>query len=697
MQRFLSLLLFITISIWSYGQARMPIHTSIGIGSASTSPIRFVAKVNTDFDPNSVARVGGVIGSTVGDVMTLELTASQARELKNTTGLLYLQRAHSITPNLKRVNTDLRADSVTSGTGLTAAYTGKNVIIGVTDWGFDYTHPMFYDTALQKTRIVAAWDQFKKSGPAPAGYTYGTVYQGESELLAAQSDTANIYQRSYHGTHVAGIAGGGGAGTEHRGVAFESEFIFATFLVDEASVIDAFVWMRDEAEKRNKRLVINMSWGLYNLGPLDGSSLVSQAIDQLSSEGVVFVTSGGNNGDVDFHIKKTFNQDTVRSHIGFWRGTNPNLYGQRITTWGEESQDFELGIEVYDAAKNRLVSSPLYYTSGIYFKDTFLTVASDTIYYIVEVEKNHPLNNKPTISLRVKNDHQSLHTALVSTAKSGTVHYYNVTELTIGVGNWGMPLTAWKLGWIAGDNKYGLGEPASTRSVITVAAHQSEIRIDGAVRGGGFIADFSSIGPTIDERMKPDISAPGVSVMSSVSSFTDAVFSIDESVMFEGKIYPFSRSSGTSMSSPATAGVVALMLEANPFLQATDVKEVLQSTARQDARTGSIPSEGSTQWGMGKVDAYAAVKLSEQKALGVSEVYKEHQEGVAFPNPAQNILYLKSNVLLEVNIYSMDGLLLLTGEISDKLGLDMSELPFGVYILKCIDLTIAPQRVVIQR
>lgn len=50
--------------------------------------------------------------------------------------------------------------------------------------------------------------------------------------------------------------------------------------------------------------MINMSWGLYNLGPLDGTSLVSRAIGSLSDEGVIFVTSGGNNGDVNFHMKK---------------------------------------------------------------------------------------------------------------------------------------------------------------------------------------------------------------------------------------------------------------------------------------------------------------------------------------------------------------------------------------------------------
>ena len=77
-------------------------------------------------------------------------------------------------------------------------------------------------------------------------------------------------------------------------------------------MIDAFVWMKNIADQDQKRLVVNMSWGLYLMGTLDGTSLVSQAIDQLSDEGVVFVTSGGNNGNVNFHIRKNFSGDVLR-------------------------------------------------------------------------------------------------------------------------------------------------------------------------------------------------------------------------------------------------------------------------------------------------------------------------------------------------------------------------------------------------
>lgn len=79
---------------------------------------------------------------------------------------------------LNKAIPDGRVDSVWQAINLDQAFTGKGVIIGVTDWGFDYTHPVFYDTNMVNYRVLRAWDQFKQNGPAPAGFNYGTEYVG---------------------------------------------------------------------------------------------------------------------------------------------------------------------------------------------------------------------------------------------------------------------------------------------------------------------------------------------------------------------------------------------------------------------------------------------------------------------------------------------------------------------------------------
>lgn len=100
------------------------------------------------------------------------------------------------------------------------------------------------------------------------------------------------------------------------------------------------------------------------------------------------------------------------------------------------------------------------------------------------------------------------------------------------------------------------------------------------------IASFSSRGPSDCDgtSIKPEVSAPGVSVYSS---------------------YPgggYVRMSGTSMAGPHVAGVVALMRQANPNADVTTIKNALMSTARD---LGSAGEDNSYGWGV--IDAYAAV------------------------------------------------------------------------------------------
>jgi subtilisin family serine protease len=642
-----------------------------------------IALVNDCFDAQSLQNKSIKIGSRVGNIITLRSPTDQSELLKNHPGIVYVKKASKISPNLARVTSDLRADSVYKQHGLMQGYSGKDVIIGITDWGFDYTHPMFYDTSLEHTRILAAWDQFKTSGPHPDGYSYGTEYSGEAELFTAEKDTFNIYQYATHGSHVAGIAGGSGAGTEHRGVAFEANFLFVTFLVDEAAVLDAFAWMKKQATFYNKPLVINMSWGLYHLGTLDGTSLLSQAIDQYSEQGVVFITSGGNNGDEMFHIKNVFNTDTMRSHVGFYSYlSHAEMWGQSISMWGEPGSTFSSSFEVYDNTKTLVAESPSFSTLGTEnYTESFILVGTDTVFYNIKTVESFSLNQRPHMRLRVKNTNTQLHVVLKSFANSGTVHFWNLVELNNDVGNWGLSFTAWKPGWVGGDNLYGIGEPACTKSAISVAAHSSEFKAPNGNIVGGQIASFSSIGPTLDGRLKPDISAPGVNVASSVSSFTSRGFTLLENASFKGKDYPFSRFSGTSMSSPATAGVVALMLQANPRLSAKEIKEILINTARTDNRTNTIPDTGSYTWGWGKVNAYQAVLEAESMRQPVSESF------LVFPNPTQSTLYYMGadGKTYDADIYARTGQKMANGQIGKSTAFDLSKYSPGLYFIRIKD------------
>ena len=598
-----------------------------------------LARINPVFDKGTLTKKSFIIGNPIRNIVSIKVPLSEVSHVSTLQGVDYLAFAGKVDHQLDKAVHDVRADSVQQGIGLPQGFKGKNVYIGVTDWGFDYTHPAFYDSTLTQTRIIAAWDQFKTSGPHPQGFNYGTEFVGASALIAAGSDTSNIYSYSTHGTHVASIAGGCGAGTQYRGVAYDANFLFVTFLVDEAAVLDAWEWMYQKAQAAGKRLVINMSWGLYHFGTLDGNSLLSQAITAYSDLGVVFVNSAGNNGNVNFHLKKSFNNDQLNSKVDFYSyAANANMWGQSIHAWGEVGHSFSNGVMVKNASNTTLAESPFYSTNNTYnYIDTFLVAGTDTVFYNIAADSAHPLNQKPQMRLRVKCTNTALKILLKSTAIDGIVNYWNVTELTTDVGNWGMPFSYSGTGTTPGDADHGISEPSCSDDVISVAAYAPSYLTPGGSSVGGGLASFSSHGPRYDGVMKPDIAAPGVSICSAISSFTDVAYTTVSSVTFNNKTYDYAKFSGTSMSGPVVAGVCALILEANPWLTAAQLKQLIKETARTDNFTGAILAPGSPLWGMGKLNAYAAV----QEALALVEIPENTIDNAwnIYPNPVVESLH----------------------------------------------------------
>jgi subtilisin family serine protease len=587
--------------------------------------------------------------------------------------------------NLHRAVPDGKVDSVWAGFGLPSGFSGKDVIIGFTDWGFDYTHPVFYDTSMTNYRVLRAWDQFKQNGPAPNGFNYGREYIGQAELLNAQSDTSNVYQYAYHGTHVAGIAGGAGAGTQYRGVAFDANLIFATFLVNEQAVIDAFQWMYNVAQEEQKRLVINMSWGLYYIDNFTGTGRIGEKMEELADLGVVFVTSAGNNGDVDFHISHNFDTeaDTLKTLFNFASGSN-SQYGESLTMTNSQNTPFSFAVQVMNTTYQPISQTPFYNTAdSSCFLNQFIVVNNDTIFYTVEIDQMDLNNGRPEVRLRVKKPLTTYKLGLFVTAETGMFHAWNVIELTNDVGNWGGSFTApgSLAGWKAGDSHYGLGSPAVVDCAITVAAHKSRV-VTPNFTIGGEIADFSSYGPTIDGAVKPEVSAPGNNVVSSISSFTNQFSgTYTKTINFQGRDYKFAALSGTSMSSPFTAGVVALILQANPYLSSSQVKNILIQSARNDEFTAL---SGEERFGYGKVDAYHAVMLALQ-TVGIESLPFKETKISLFPNPSSGTLYIttQSDHSIPLQLFDLYGKLILETNIDAGVtSFDWNHLPPGCYILK---------------
>ncbi|MFA1822497.1 S8 family serine peptidase [Virgibacillus oceani] len=125
---------------------------------------------------------------------------------------------------------------------------------------------------------------------------------------------------------------------------------------------------------------------------------------------------------------------------------------------------------------------------------------------------------------------------------------------------------------------------------VAVPANYPESFATGSTNSSDDKSTFSLEGPSPYDEIKPDIAAPGEGVRSSIPGGG-----------YGGK-------NGTSMASPAIAGVVALLKSANANLDVDTTEEILMEMADSEAGTDeSFPESPNNGYGYGIVDAYAAV------------------------------------------------------------------------------------------
>jgi subtilisin family serine protease len=162
-----------------------------------------------------------------------------------------------------------------------------------------------------------------------------------------------------------------------------------------------------------------------------------------------------------------------------------------------------------------------------------------------------------------------------------------------------------------------IGAPADGISVLTV----------GAVTPTKIVTSFSSIGPSFDNRVKPDVMAQGQSVVLSDPA---------------GNIVT---ASGTSFSGPITAGMVACLWQAFPNKTNRQIKDLIIKSA--DKYT--VPN---AQYGYGIPD----YSLALSNGLGTDDF--SIKDVFLYPNPASDLITVSFNGNFDsgtVRIYSMLG------------------------------------------
>lgn len=659
-----------------------------------------------------LAGINARVGTKAGDIWTVQVPIFKMKEFTTLKGISYIQVDEPVYPKLDSARKTTRVDSVHGGYSLKMPYSGKNVVVGIIDFGFDYNHPTMWDTAGKEYRIKRIWE-LDATGTPPAGYAYGHESSTEAAIKSRKTDNAE----QTHGTAVAGMAAGSGYGNaftsqHYRGMAYDAEMVMVGVRRDSigpqwmqggfSDFVDGINYIFKYAESVHKPAVVNISWGSQS-GPHDGSSLMNQACDNLSGKGKIIVMSAGNEGAEPLHLSKTFTAaDTVLKTAVIF--SSPNYKRTWVDIWGEQGKTFCAKITLY---KGSLVGATTGYICLDNSKhDTYIMSGTDTC-YIQFISSAAEYNQKPRMTLNVFN--RTVDNFVVEVkGTSGTInmwdeyYYYGYThQYSSQFSSLGIT------GAVTGNTNTTVSDMGAAKSVLLIGAYTSKTdytdinnvaRTYSGSAQKGKLTSFSSKGPMIDGRIKPDIAAPGLTVATSMSSQdmaytptgTQASQLVKEIVSpIDGQKYYYGEFSGTSASAPATSGIVALMLQAHPYLTPQDVKDIVYTTAIEDSYTGDIPDAGNNTWGHGKINAYGAVKLAEKK-------YTDYFSGDGLncslvPNPFTNnfILDYRSNSadMLDVVITGLDGRTISRYKWQTQAGInqqsfDAANLFSGVYFIK---------------
>ena len=337
----------------------------------------------------SLQELGGKIGVRTSRIITATVPLDKLSKIAELQGLRRISIGETLTPNLDKAIPITNINKVHSGAGLKRSYTGAGVIVGVTDWGFDFTHEMFSD-ASGAPRITRAWITQDNTGVPPHGYQGGTLYTNANYLKNMLKCTNN---KDNHGTHVLGIVGGRKVAAQKRtytGVAPAAELIVAELYgvtkvsAPSVTLIETVEYMFKYADSVKKPIVINMSLGT-NHHPGDGTSERDIMLSELlrsDTTGKIIVASAGNAGNSYIHKLHKFtsnkhdltvnntnklnklnenNADTI-AVTSLWS----NNYGNRnINLYGvNPGENFSVRAEIY-LKQQDISSKTMYFSTSV--------------------------------------------------------------------------------------------------------------------------------------------------------------------------------------------------------------------------------------------------------------------------------------------------------------------------------------------
>lgn len=492
---------------------------------------------------------------------------------------------------------------------------GEGVIVAILDRGLDVEHTDFRN-ADGSTRVLGIYDLL-----APAGAQFTTREQIDAALTAG----TRIAHRDAvgHGTATAGIAAGNGraSGGTYTGSAPEADLLVIKMVSEGAPAVSgepaeapgnaiadlgpALDWALGIAASENKPIVFLANFGSIG-GPTDGTSDFAQVLDArfgAGRPGRVFITGTGDDGGHPNHASGVIAQGQT-AEIGIEKGSAGFL---RLDLW--YGADDRLEVEIVTpqgtvgpfAAPNNGIRDTQ--TQGGAAGFTYYHNGAGTVFY-------GTANGKREILIDFAGQAGTYAVRLRGTSISDGSFHASLNPARIFPGTDQNRLTG---PWVTEQSSIWYGATAESNIAPNSYVHRPTwVDINGTTRMDvgndvtpGSLWPGSSIGPTYDGRLGTTVSVPGNTNIGAYAR--RSFFASIPNVVVQGGENPYGTLGAVSGAAPVLTGIVALMLEADPTLDAAQVKRFLQDTAREDAFTGTVPNP---TWGHGKVDALRAVEAA---------------------------------------------------------------------------------------
>lgn len=593
---------------------------------------------------------GVVIYHTRGNMALACVPAHLLSDLESWPSLMRasLSRIQNLTLDIARTFTGV--DEAHSGQSLPKTFTGKGVITGLSDAGFDQGHIDFNDRVIG----LSHYDDSNASA---------VRLNGIEDIKAWQTD--NTHQT--HATHVAGIMAGGDTSSPYYGIAPESRIFATTSILQDAGILAGVEDIISYAKNNDLPAVINLSLG-SKIGPHDGTDLMSRYLDLCAQSDAAIVVAAGNDGDMNVSATKTLSSSDSKLSTRL-RSTNwgdVTIYNAYIDAWSSDQRPMKLRFRTWDKTLEKYTFQTDWFE---FANDTILQISSENNtdfarFYdgiILAAGELNAYNKRYNISVSLAlhskvllPDHPwSNHSLIIDFGgeEGATVNAFieGDCEFTyVQSGETSYPTPDFSISSLAcGHNTICVGS-ATTRN-LTPLLNGNQIQWNGITPHT--MSGFSSYGTLADGRKLPHICAPGAMIISALNRYyQQANPEISSRIAAESPAAPghyYYPECGTSMATPHVSGIFALWLEADPTLTGSELREIAIETASTDGIDSSNPRAGA-----GMIDAMAGLR----KILGI--------QGTAKPEIVESLIeiYRQGGHLIvkgaegaDIDVYDISG------------------------------------------